>query len=199
MPPRRILLLGAGDLTDETCAALEASGAEVVRLDDPSAEELGEALGRGADAVAVVSRDDAWPLRTALLVRHIDAEVPIVATIFDPTTGRELEHEIDNITITSLADIVAPSLAGPCLGDDLAAVLDCEPPVALRADGGRVEPAQLPELRARRARALATAVLRPFDRSAALVFFGAVGLALILVAETVAAALVLDQALVDAF
>lgn len=199
MPRRRILLLGAGDLTEETCAALEASGAEVVRLEDPSADELREALDRRADAVAVVSRDDAWPLRAALLVRHIDADVPIVATIFDPTTGRELEHEIDNITITSLADIVAPSLAGPCLGDDLAAVLDGDHPIGLRADGGRVEAAPLPEVRARRARALATAILKPFDRSAALVFFGAVGLVLILVAETVAAALVLDQSLVDAF
>ena len=199
MPRRRILLLGAGDLTDETCAALEASDAEVVRLEDPGADELREALERGADAVAVVSRDDAWPLRAALLVRHLDDDVPIVATIFDPATGRELENEIGNIAITSLAEIVAPSLAGPCLRDDLAAVLDGDHPTGLRCDGGRVEPAPLPEVRARRARALATAILRPFDRSAALVFFGAVGLLLILIAETVAAAIVLDQSLVDAF
>jgi voltage-gated potassium channel Kch len=195
----RILLLGAGDLTDETCAALEAADADVVRLEDPSAEELRQALEPPADAVAVVSRDDAWPLRAALLVRHIDDDVPIVATIFDPATGRELEQEIGNITITSLADVVAPSLAGPCMGDDLAAVLDGDRPMVLRADGGEVEPAPLPKVRARRARALATAILRPFDRSAALVFFGAVGLVLILVAETIAAAIVLEQALVDSF
>jgi voltage-gated potassium channel Kch len=199
MPRRRILLLGAGDLTDETGAALEASDAEVVRLEDPGADELRQALERGTDAVAVVSRDDAWPLRAALLVRHLDDEVPIVATIFDPATGRELENEISNIEITSLAEIVAPSLAGPCLRDDLAAVLDGDHPTGLRCDGGRVEPAPLPEVRARRWRALATAILRPFDRSAALVFFGAVGLVLILIAETVAAAIVLDQSLVDAF
>jgi hypothetical protein len=199
MASRRILLLGAGDLTDETCAALEAAGGEVVRLEDPSAGELRGALGRGADAVAVVSRDDAWPLRAALLVRHLDADVPIVATIFDAATGRELEHEIDNVAITSLADIVAPSLAGPCLRDDLAAVLDGERPSGVRCEGGNVEVAPLPEVRARRARALATAILRPFDRSAALLFFGAVGLVFILVAETVAAAIVLDQSLVDAF
>src|ERR687896_860010 len=124
MPPRRILLLGAGDLTDETCAALEASGAEVARLEDPGADELREALEAGADAVLVVSRDDAWPLRAALLVRHLDEDVPIVATIFDPVTGRELEDVIDNCKIASLADIVAPTLAGPCLGNDLAAGLD---------------------------------------------------------------------------
>ena len=199
MPPRRILLLGAGDLTDETCAALEASGAAVERLEDPGADELRDALEQGADAVAVVSRDDAWPLRAALLVRHLDADVPIVATIFDPTTGRELEQEIENITITSLADVVAPSLAGPCLRDDLAAVLDGDRPTGVRCDGGKVEVAPLPEVRTRRARALATAILRPFDRSAALVFFGAVGLLFILVAETIAAAIVLDQSLVDAF
>jgi voltage-gated potassium channel Kch len=149
--------------------------------------------------VAVVSRDDAWPLRAALLVRHLDADVPIVATIFDPATGRELEEEIGNCSITSLAEIVAPSLAGPCLGEDFAAVLDTDPPTGLRCEDGEFSPVPLPEVRARRARALATAILRPFDRSAALVFFGAVGLFLILVGETIAAAIVLDQSLVDAF
>jgi Trk K+ transport system NAD-binding subunit len=199
MPGRRILLLGEGDLTDETCEALEAAGATVERLSDPSAEELQEAMTGGADAVAVVSRDDAWPLRAALLVRHLDADVPIVATIFDPATGRELEEEIGNCTITSLADIVAPSLAGPCLDDDLAAVLDSDPPKGLRCDDGAVEVLDLPEVRARRVRALTTAILRPFDRSAALVFFGAVGLLLILIGETISAAIVLEQSIVDAF
>jgi hypothetical protein len=199
MPAQRILLLGAGDLTEETCAALRAAGADVERLEDPDVEELRDALAAGADAVAVVSRDDAWPLRAALLVRHLDAEVPIVATIFDPATGRELEDLIGNCTITSLADIVAPSLAGPCFGDELAAVLDGDRPHGVVCAGGEVQSAPLPEVRARHARALATAVLRPFDRSAALVFFGAVGLFLILIAETLAAALVLEQALVDAF
>jgi Trk K+ transport system NAD-binding subunit len=201
MPSRRILLLGEGDLTDETCAALEASGADVVRLEDPGAEELREALEQRADAVAVVSRDDAWPLRAALLVRHIDADVPIVATIFDPMTGRELEQEIGNIKITSLADIVAPTLAGPCLDEGLAAVVDGDGDsiTGVRCSDGEFEHTSLPEVRARRARALATAILRPFDRSAALVFFGAVGLLAILVAETIAAAIVLEQSPVDAF
>ena len=199
MAARRVLLLGAGDLTDETAAALEAAGADVRRLADPAADEVRSALEDGADAVAVVSRDDAWPLRAALLVRHIDADVPIVATIFDPSAGQELEQEIGNCRITSLADIVAPSLAGPCLADDLAAAIGGDHRTGLRCAGGEFEQAQLPELRTRRVRALATAILRPFDRSAALVFFGAVGLLLILVAETLAAAAVLDQKLIDAF
>jgi Trk K+ transport system NAD-binding subunit len=198
----RILLLGEGDLTAETAEALRASDAEVERLEDPTHEELRDALKRGADAAVVVSRDDAWPLRAALLVRHLDPDVAIVATIFEPETARELEQVIGNCTITSVADIVAPTLAGPCLSDDLAAVRvydDDERPVGLRCDDGAVEPVPLPEVRARRARALASAILKPFDRSAALVFFGAVGLLAVLVFETVAAALVLDQALVDSF
>jgi Trk K+ transport system NAD-binding subunit len=193
---RRVLLLGEGDLTEETCEALRAAGADVTRLEDPTAGDLREALAAGADAVAVVSRDDAWPLRAALLVRHLDADVPIVATIFDPAAGAELEQEIDNCTITSLADIVAPTLAGPCLDDDLTAIIDGH---GVRCRDGEFERVALPEVGAQRARAFARAVIKPFDRSAALVFFGAVGLVLILIFETIAAALVLDQALVDSF
>jgi voltage-gated potassium channel Kch len=197
---RRVLLLGEGDLAEETAEALRAADAQVERLEDPTHEELRDALDKGADAAAVVSRDDAWPLRAALLVRHLDADVPIVVTIFDPDTARELEELIGNCTITSVADIVAPTLAAPCLGDDLAAVIDeGERPVGLRCDDGKVEVAALPEVRGRRFRALASAILKPFDRSAALVFFGAVGLLVVLIFETVAAALVLDQSLVDAF
>jgi Trk K+ transport system NAD-binding subunit len=196
----RILLLGEGDLTAETAEALRAADAAVERLEDPTHEELSTALDAGADTVLVVSRDDAWPLRAALLVRHLDPDVPIVATIFEPETARELEQVIGNCTITSVADIVAPTLAGPCLGDELAAVLDDgDRPVGLRCSGGAVEVAPLPEVRVRRARALVSAIAKPFDRSAALVFFGAVGLFAVLVFETVAAALVLDQNLVDAF
>ena len=205
---RRILLLGSGDLTEETEAALEAAGADVVRHEDPDAETLRDAIADDVDGVAVVSRDDAWPLRVALLVRHFDDEVPIVATIFDPTTGRELEQEIGNCTITSLADVVAPTLAGPCIDPDLAAVVDNDDDdssderrdlTGLRFRDGRPETVPLPEVRTRRLRALVTAIAQPFDRSAGLVFFGAIGLLFILVAETIAAVVVLDQALVDSF
>src|SRR5918993_5019601 len=157
MPARRVLLLGEGDLAEETCEALRAAGADVTRLADPSADEIRSAVEAGADSVAVVSRDDAWPLRAALLVRHLDPDVPIVATIFDPAAGAELEQEIGNCTITSLADIVAPTLAGPCLDDDLAAVIDGE---GLRCRDGEFERVDLPETGARRARAFARAVIK---------------------------------------
>ena len=196
----RVLLLGKGDLTEETAEALGAADADVERLEDPTHNELRDALDGDVDAVLVVSREDAWPLRAALLVRHLDDDVRIVATIFDPATGAELEDVIGNATVTSLADIVAPTLAGPCLGDELAAVLDDgDRPVGLRCADGAVEVASLPEVRARRLRALLSAVIKPFDRSASLVWFGAIGLLTVLIFETVAAAIVLDQSLVDAF
>ena len=196
----RVLLLGEGDLAEETAEALRAAEAEVEWLRDPTHEELRDALAHGADAALVVSREDAWPLRAALLVRHLDPHVRIVATIFDPATGRELEEVIGNCTITSLADVVAPTLAGPCLGEDLAAVLDDgDRPVGLRCSDGAVEVASLPEVRARRVRAALSAIAKPFDRSAALVFFGSIGLLAVLVLETVGAAIVLDQDLVDSF
>lgn len=36
MPPRRVLLLGEGDLNEETAAALRAAEASVARLEDPT-------------------------------------------------------------------------------------------------------------------------------------------------------------------
>ena len=174
MPGRRILLLGRGELTDETEVALRDADADVERLEDPGLDELRDALEDGADVAVVVSRDPVWPLKAALHVRHIEAEIPIVATIFDHGVAHELEELIGNCQIASLADSAAPALAEECMKD-------------------------MPEVRPRRARALLTAVVRPFDRSAGLLFFGAIGLLAILTFETVSAAIVLEQNAVDAF
>ena len=81
----------------------------------------------------MASREDAFPLRMALLVRHYDAEVPLVVTIFDPAMARQVEETIPHCQVTSVADIVAPTLAGPCLDADL---------VALRRSGDAVRRAR---------------------------------------------------------
>ena len=119
-----------------------------------------------------------------------------MATIFDPAAGRELEQEIGNCTITSLADIVAPTLRDRA---------------STTTRGGARRRAGGPALLRRRGRgdraprgprpphrAFATAIIKPFDRSAALVF-GASAWCSILVAETIAAVIVLEQQLIDAF
>ena len=57
---------------------------------------------------------------------------------------------------------------------------------------------ELPATRARRLRSLVEAVLAPYDRSAALLFYGAIGLVVMLLFEWVGSMIVLDQAAADA-
>ena len=72
--PRRVLVVGGGDLAGEVCEALEAGGGEVTWLEHADDETVREGLERARpDLVCVATRDDAFPLRIALLVRHLDA------------------------------------------------------------------------------------------------------------------------------
>jgi len=192
------VLIGEGDLAEEVRQALEAADAEVFRLKAPGEREMAHALEvDGIDRVVVVSRDDAAALRTALMVRNLDDEVPMLVTIFDPTMAAEVERSIAHCEVTSMADIVAPSLAGPCLGD-LAAIREGDPPRGIREtdDGIEEVPLELPS--PRRASSLARALLTPYDKSAALLLWGALGLVVILLLETVACMAVLGQGVVDA-
>jgi len=143
----------------------------------------------------VAARQDALPLRLALLIRHLDEGLPIVATIYDRHMAEQLRDVVPNLTVTSVADIVAPTLAGPCVDGGLDALeRDGDGLVAVR--DGRREPFA-PE-RTSVLRALGAAVFAPYDRSARLMFYGAAGLIVMLVFETVGATLVLEQPLADA-
>jgi voltage-gated potassium channel Kch len=195
-----VLLIGEGDLAEETRQALDGAGADVYRLKAPEEREVRHALeGDGIDRVVIVSREDAFVLRVALMVRHVDDRVPMLVTIFDPTMALRVDRELEYCEVTSMADVVAPSLAGPCLGDDLTAVReDRDPPVGLRetSDGVEEVPIDVPDRR--RAAVLAAAVFAPYDKSAALLLWGALGLVVILILETVACMAVLGQGVVDA-
>ena len=84
--------------------------------------EVAAAIAKaGADAALVVSRDDAWPLRAALLVRHVDAEGRVayytpegesLRKVHWPTTARR-----GLLMVKELED--APR-------DDLVVLLDCD-------------------------------------------------------------------------
>jgi voltage-gated potassium channel Kch len=179
------------------CEALDAAGAEVTWLEEAGDDNLREGLEAGPDIVCVTTRDDAFPLRVALLVRHLDADVPLVVTIFDPGIAEQIAETVPNCHVTSIADIVAPSLAGPCIAPELLGVVrDGERTVGLDEELNEVE---LPPRQAHRARSLAAAVLRPYDRSAALLFYGFMGLVAMLCFELFGAMIVLDQAFADAF
>jgi voltage-gated potassium channel Kch len=195
-----VLLIGEGDLAEETRQALDAAGADVYRMKMPEEREVRHALeGDGIDQVAIVSREDAFVLRIALMVRHVDEDVPMLVTIFDPTMAAQIARDVEHCEVTSMADIVAPSLAGPCLADDLIAVReDPDPPVGVREAGDGVEevPIEVPDRK--RAAALARALFTPYDKSAALLLWGALGLVAILVVETIACMAVLGQGVIDA-
>ncbi|HEX8205321.1 MAG TPA: NAD(P)-binding protein [Solirubrobacteraceae bacterium] len=202
MPPERpILLLGDGDLAEEVRGALEALDADVVRLVKPTQRELAEVFERGSvERAVVVSGDDAFALRTALMVRDADADVELLITYFDPTTADELCERIGHCRVVSMADIVAPTLAGPCLDEDVGAIERRDGrTVGLKAGGDELEEVDLDVPDRKRTHALVTALLKPYDKSAALMFYGALGLLAILLVETATAAVVLPQNVVDAF
>ena len=196
-----ILLIGRGDLAEEVRQGLDALDARVVRLVEPTQREVADVFERGPVARAVVvSRDDAVALRYALMVRHVDADVDMLVTLFDQTTAEQLSERIEPVDITSLADIVAPVLAGPCLQEGLAAVVERDGHVlGVRCDGEAVSESEVEVRAPSRLRLWAESVLRPFDRSAALMFYGIVGLLLVLLLETLGAIVVIDQKPVDAF
>ena len=101
--------------------------------------------------------------------------------------------------MTSLADIVAPSLAGPCIDERFTAVAlkDGRPVGLVERDDGVVEvPIESP--RPHRVEALARALFTPYDKSAGMLLFGAIGLAAIFALETVTAMFTLDESAVDA-
>jgi siroheme synthase (precorrin-2 oxidase/ferrochelatase) len=195
-----VLLIGEGDLAEETRQALAAAGADVCRVKAPAEREVRHALENAdVDRVVVVSRDDAAALRGALMVRFVDADVPLLVTIFDPTMAEQVREAIAHCTITSMAEIVAPSLAGPCLGDDLVAVReDRDPPVGIRETDDGVDEVPLDVPKRRRFRALARALAKPYDKSAALMLWGALGLAGVLLLETVVLMATLGQGAADA-
>ena len=195
-----VVLIGDGDLSNETAHALEAGGARVVRLCQPEEDDVRGALeGGGVDSVAVVEREDAIVLRFALMVRAVSDDVPLLLTIFDDTMREQVGEVVPHTRMTSLADIVAPSLAGPCIDERFTAVtFKNGKPLGLIEGDDDVSEAPIKSPRPRRVEALARALFTPYDKSAGMLLFGAIGLVAIFVLETVTAVFTLDESLVDA-
>jgi hypothetical protein len=100
-------------------------------------------------------------------------------TVFDRDVAGELERAVRNVRVMSIADIVVPTLAGPCLDDRLLSVH--RKPGGLRAtsaaDGRpQIDPIEL-SARSRRGRLLADihAMLRPRELSAKILVGGTLG------------------------
>lgn len=197
-----VLLIGEGQLADATARALEAGGAAVRRLDEPNDREIRGALDEEVDRVVVISRFDHVTLRHALVVAHVRPGIPALVTIFDRDVAAHLQDTVENVRVLSMADIVAPAFAGPCLDPKLMSLI--QGPSG--ADGvGPIDgqPRPVPRRwstpgRARRAIASLEALIRPFDASARILVFGLFGFLAVVVVETLVTVLAEGVSLVDA-
>ena len=173
----RVLLMGGGDLAEEVARRSRRAARTSTGSSSPTTSACARRSRTSApDVVCVAAREDAFPLRMALLVRHYDDDVPLVVTIFDPAMARQVARD-------------DPALHGDLGGRHRRA--DRSPgrvltrtSSSIRRDGERLVGldalarggrAAGPARRAGCA-ACAEAVFAPYDRSAALLFYGAIGL-----------------------
>jgi len=197
-----ILLIGQGPLVEVARRVLDDAGVEVVQLAEPADSEIREAVTARVDAVMVISRDDRAALRLALVVEHLLPGVRLIVTIYNRDLGAELRRAVPNVRVMSMAEIVAPSLAAACLGDDLVTVLRGEHGwVGVRrgADGPVTTPLAVhpPRLGERLVTNLKSLV-HPFELSAKTLLSGLLGFVLILVLDSLVSGLALRESVVDA-
>ena len=102
--------------------ALEERGAEVRRCEDPDDDSVRDALTEQHARRRLPRRRRATSCRCALalLVRHLDEDVPIVATIFDRAIGRAAARD----RAAARGDLAGRHrgavAGGPCVADGLA-------------------------------------------------------------------------------
>ena len=197
-----MLLIGGGPLADATRRALESGGAAVRRLDEPNDREIRESLDERVERVIVISRFDHVSLRRALVVAHVQPGTPVLVTIFDRDVAAHLQDAVENARALSMADIVAPAFAGPCLDPELLSLARGPADVVGigSADGTprHVAPEWPTPGPARRLLANLDAVVRPFDSSARILVAGLFGVLGVLAIETLVTTFAEGLSLVDA-
>jgi voltage-gated potassium channel Kch len=183
-----VLLIGEGQLAAATSQALVHGGAGVTRLDSPSDREIRRALDGEIDRAVVISRYDHVALRRALVLSQVRPQLPILVTIFDRDVAGNLQRSAANVHVLSMADLVAPTLAGPCLDPNLLSLLrrdDAAEGIGV-SDGRPVRTARTWSTPGRLHRLTANleTIVRPFDSSAKILVYGLLGFLVVLVAET---------------
>jgi Trk K+ transport system NAD-binding subunit len=197
-----VLLIGDDELTAVTARALRGAGAIVTNLRDPTDPAIRTALGHEADTVVVISRDDHVSLRIALVVEGVRPGVPLVVTVFDRDVAQKLESAVRNVRVVSMADIVASTIAAPCLDETLLSLhRGAEGLSAVRggADGPVICPLQLrpPSLAARLSTNLGS-MLWPHETSAKILVGGLIGFHAVLLLDMLVTMAVLHESLVEA-
>ncbi|MGI8945466.1 MAG: NAD-binding protein [Thermoleophilaceae bacterium] len=200
---RHVLLVGYDELTEVTERALSAAGAHVTHLRNPNDRVLRRALVPEIDSVVVLSRNDHVSLRLALIIESARPGVPVVVTVFGRIVASQLERAVRNVRVVSMADLVVPSLAGPCFDERLLSVTrtaDGLAGVQPGDDGPElvpIEPHRTPRLQ--RLAANVGALINPFEVSARILMAGLLGFLSILVVETTVLMIALHETLVESF
>lgn len=199
-PQERILVLGEGRLIDVVRRVLDDAAADVIHLHSPTDRDIRRALTPDIDAVVVISRDDRISLRLALVVEGVRPGVRLIVTIYNRDLAAQVRRAVRNVRVTSMAEIVAPALAGPCLGDDLVAVSRPSepggPPLGVRAgdDGPVLAPLAPGGGRiGDRVRANVASLLHPYELSAKTLLAGLLGFVVILLTEAIVVGLTLHE------
>jgi Trk K+ transport system NAD-binding subunit len=194
MGPCQVVVIGQGALAGRACRQLTSEGHEVNHLGNAGDRELAAALDTSVSAVAVLLHDDTTAIRYVLAVEHIRPGVRIYVALFDRTAAEQLRSVVPDVTIISPADAALPTLLGAVMGTDVVAV---GPPLAnesaaersalTRADGFlRVGPFSVPE-QMRRAGFIGRVQgqFRPHDGNSAILLTGLIGMAAIIVLDTI--------------
>jgi Trk K+ transport system NAD-binding subunit len=197
-----VLLIGNDELTSVTGRALREAGAVVTNLRDPTDPAIRTALGHRVDVVVVISRDDHVSLRSALVVEGVRPGVPLVVTVFDRDVALKLERAVRNVRVVSMADIVASSIAAPCLDESLLSLHRGDGGLsAVRPgpDGPEIHPLQLhPPSLAARLRSNLGSFLWPHETSAKILVGGLIGFHAVLLLDMLMSMAVLHESLAEA-
>jgi hypothetical protein len=194
---QNVLLIGDDELTSVTGRALREAGAIVRNLRDPSDQAIRTALGHPTDTVVVISRDDHVSLRSALIVEGVRPGVPLVVTVFDRDVARKLEAAVRNVRVVSMSQIVASTIAAPCIDETLLSLHrhdDGYSAVRAGPDGPVLRPLELePPGIGARLRAQLGSMLLPYELSAKILVGGLIGFHLVLLLDIVMTMLVVDE------
>jgi voltage-gated potassium channel Kch len=197
-----VLLIGNDELTSVTARALRGAGAIVTNLRDPTDPAIRTALGHKVDVVVVISRDDHISLRSALVVEGVRPGVPLVVTVFDRDVALKLEGAVRNVRVVSMADIVASTIAAPCLDETLLSLHRGEgglSAVHAGPDGPVIRPLQLRRPgRAARLRSNLGSLLWPHETSAKILVGGLIGFHAVLLLDMLMSMAVLHESLGEA-
>lgn len=195
------VLIGTTPEAARTCAALLDRGAAVVHLDAPTDAQLAEALAGEVASVIVLLHDDTQALRYCLAAEHLRPGIPMVAALFDKTASSALVAVVPNCRVTSPADVAAPTLTAACVPGGAVGI--CPAPDGWTAyESGSADGHAYALPRALRVRARVGVLLgqlRPHDSGSMILLAGLVGIAGLLLVDTVIGLAVLHEPFVEAF